>query len=304
MNKYTLIAAGVVIIVALFIFLIYTTVSYKNITKTVNNTTSISTTSTIPNLLPKGVVYIKNLSYLVSFQDINWSIYSSSSCNLNTNGIMCYNAYTSLNASTKTLKMSVFLKNNLNSTIYLNNNSFTLLSLNQYPMSTGSCVNQTTNKKTNILFNNSITQCTILVNDSKFLPGTPLTSKFSIAYYLCHNLQCTSFSNSSTYLVNGNFNTTIIPTEKNPIINITSPVNLEEAQGLIYTYPAVFETPIALKLSSMASITSGFEVANITPSLPIIFSPGNQKLLHISLSIPTYNYTGNLSIRLNFTAPN
>lgn len=304
MNKYTLIPIGIVIIVALFIFLIYTTVSYKNITNIVNNTTSISTTSTIPNLLPKGVVYIKNMSYLVSFQGVNWSVYSSSSCNLDTNGIMCYGASTSLNASTQALKLSVFLKNNLNSSIYLTNSSFILLSSNQYPMGTGSCINQTTGKKTSILLNNSTTLCTILLNDSKFLPGTPLTSKFSITYYLCHNMQCTSFSNSSIYSSNGNFNTTIIPTEQNPTVKITSPINLEEAQGLIYTYPAVFETPIALKLSSVTSITSGFEVANITPSLPITFIPGNQKLLHISLSIPNYNYTGNLSIRLNFTSPN
>ncbi len=302
-KKYTLISAGIVIIIAFYLFFIYTTATYNDMIRT-TNVTSISTTSTIPNLLPKGVVYIKNMSYLVSFHGINWSSYSSSSCNINTNSITCYGAFTSLNASTQTLKLGIFLKNNLNSSIHLTNNSYILLSSNQYPIGTGSCINKITGKKTNILFNNSTILCTILVNDSKFLPGTPLTSKFSIAYYLCNNLQCNTLSNSSLYLANGIFNTTIIPTEQNPLVTITSPVNLEEAQGSIYTYAGVFETPIALKLNNVTSITSGFEVTNITPSLPIFFTQGNQKLLHISLSIPNYNYTGSLSLRLNFTAPN
>jgi hypothetical protein len=307
MNKYISISAGIVVIVALLVLITYMATAHQNIAKNNSATTSVPVTS-IKNILPKGVVYIKNIFYLVSFQGVNWSAYSSSSCNTNINGVTCYNASSILNTSTQSLKIKISLENKLGFSVYLENNSFIFASSAPYLSGSGNCINQSTGRKIGMLPNNAVASCVITFNNSKngseFLPGTYLAPEFSVVYHLCSNLQCSNLSDSSLHLINGNFSATIIPTERNPIINITSRVNLEEAQGLIYTYPAVFETPIALKLSGITAITSGFEVANITPSLPIIFTPGNQKLLHISLSIPTYNYTGNLSIRLNFTAPN
>ncbi len=280
--KYILISVVIFLLLVISYFVLTSGSSKINVSKT-QTTTIINKTF----FNQSSYVNINNFTYSIYFDNVNWSKYSTSSCSSSSvfsqNAVYCSNVTSLINTST--VKVMFYFKNNLNATLYLNKTPITSFNLN--PSSIVNCTPSIIKPSSNF-------SCTITSENKGILPNMLLNNNFNLNY--CYN-SCNAaiYSSSVSYQVSATPSKNNIPFNYNYIVNITKVANTT------YSYSGVFEVPINLVLENITTLTNGFSLKNTTPSLPINFTGGTGKQLHITLQLPNKSYNGSLKLKLVYS---
>ncbi len=286
--KINYILTGLIVII-LLVSIFYLT-NLKNQVKNVQ-TNSTTTTSFTNNSTTTTISYltIKNFTYSIYFKNVNWSKYSNSSCTFfNTvyqKSISCYKVTSLINTSS--IKLTLFFKNTLNTSLYLNNNVIELLDPN--PENFTGCGPLIINPSND--FN-----CTVILKNNNILPKMSISRNFEISY--CYK----SCNNTNINYLTGSFQTIAVPYNDNTPFNYTYAINLTKPSNSLFSYSGTFQVPINLTLENVSSLTSGFYVENVTPNLPLNFTGNVGKTLHIAIQLPNTYYDGNLALKLVYSS--
>lgn len=279
--------AFAIFLLLLMILLIHPTTIKNQNTKNISITNVTTTPISTKNLsIQTSYVTIKNFTYSTYFENISWSNYTSYTCNLSdittANSIYCDGVTTLIN--TTNVKLTLFFKNSLNNTMYINQTPIQLFGFKSHSTCSTSTVKPFSE------FN-----CTVIFQNKNLLPGSNINNNFN--FYYCNKI-C---NNSNIYTTFGYSTSYLIPSKNNIPFNYTYEINLTKATNTTYNYSGPFVTPSSLKLENILSLNRGFIVKNIIPQIPINFTADTPKTIYIALQFPNNTYTGNVALKLVYS---